>query len=117
MPSWLEITLRILAFFIGVWLVFSAVLSALRTFVLPRSAPDGITRVVFRLIRYLFHLRVKRLRTYEEKDRVLAVYAPVSLLALPPVWMGVMCLGYTALFWAAACNRRLTPSSKAAHRY
>lgn len=104
MPLWLDVPLRIIAAVVGVWLVVSAMLSALRTFVLPRSAPDAITRVVFRLIRYLFHLRVKGLPTYEAKDRLLAFYAPVSLLTLPPVWIATVCLGFTALFWAAGVS-------------
>jgi hypothetical protein len=93
-------SLRIVVFTLGAGLVFSAVLSALRTFVLPRSAPDPITRFSFRAIRYLFHLRVKRLRTYEQQDSALAMYAPVSLIALPPVWMTLVCFGYTGMFWA-----------------
>ncbi len=101
MPIWLDIVLRVVAFGLGVELVLSAVLSALRTFVLPRSAPDPITRFVFRTIRYLFHLRVKRLKTYAQQDAALAMYAPVSLIALPPVWMALVCLGYTGMFWAA----------------
>lgn len=102
MPPWLEILLRTLAAVVGVWLVISAMLSALRAFVLPRAAQDPITRFVFRLIRYLFHLRVGRLKTYEEKDRLLAFYAPVSLLSLPPVWLFLVGLGFACLDYGVA---------------
>jgi hypothetical protein len=95
-----DIALRGLAFGAGAWLVFAALLSALRTFVLPRSAPDVITRFVFRSVRILFHLRVKPLRSYEQRDAALAMYAPVSLVALPIVLLNLVCLGYAAMFWA-----------------
>jgi hypothetical protein len=100
MPVWSEIIVRALALIVGVWLVASAVLSALRAFVLPRSAQDPITRFAFRTIRFLFHLRVRRFTTYEQKDRVLAFYAPVSLLSLPPVWLFLVGLGFTGIDWA-----------------
>lgn len=100
MLPWLEIVLRIFAFFIGVWLVFSAVLSALRTFVLPRAAPDPITRVLLRFIRILFHLRVKQFKTFEQVDRALAMYAPVSLFSLPMVLSVLMGLGFGSIFYA-----------------
>lgn len=100
MPSWSEIVLRILAFFIGVWLVSSAVLSALRTFVLPRAAPDPITSALLRFIRILFHLRVKQIKTFPQVDRALAMYAPASLLSLPMVLSVLMGLGFGFIFYA-----------------
>lgn len=100
MALWLEIVLRILAFFSGMWLVFSAVLSALRTFVLPRAAPDPITRVLFRFIRSLFHLRVKQCKTFEQVDRALAMYAPTSLFVLPMVLSLLMGSGFGFIFYA-----------------
>lgn len=100
MESWIDMLLRAAAAVAGVWLVYSAILSALRTFVLPRSAPDIITRFVFRAVRILFHLRVKRLRTFEPRDAALAMYAPVSLVALPVVLLNLVCLGYAGMFWA-----------------
>src|SRR3990172_8577916 len=54
-PWWL---LRAAVFLAGVVLVVSALLSAVRTFVLPRSARDPITRFVFRSLRRLFDLRL-----------------------------------------------------------
>lgn len=96
----LEMVLRILAFGVGAWLAFLAVRSALRTFVLPRSAPDPITRALLRFIRLMFHLRVKRLKKFEHIDRALAMYAPVSLFCLPIVLSIVMGTGFGLIFYA-----------------
>jgi len=96
----LEIVLRIAAFGLGLWLAFLAVRSALRTFVLPRSAPDPITKFLLRFIRILFHLRIKRLKKFEEIDRALAMYAPVSLFCLPIALSIVMGTGFGLIFYA-----------------
>ncbi|MBL8058001.1 MAG: hypothetical protein JNK29_14950, partial [Anaerolineales bacterium] len=96
----LDLAMRAGAAGLGFWLIGAAVLSALRTFVLPRSAPDPITRGVFRVVRLLFHLRVKRLRTFAAQDAALAMYAPASLLAMPMALLTLVTLGYAAVFWA-----------------
>lgn len=100
MNTVLEMVLRALAFGLGGWLAFLAVRSALRTFVLPRSAPDPITRALLRFIRLMFHLRVKRLKKFEHIDRALAMYAPVSLFCLPIVLSIVMGTGFGLIFYA-----------------
>jgi hypothetical protein len=39
-------------------------------------------------------------RDYEGRDAVMALYAPVTLLALPAVWLVLVQLGFMAMFWA-----------------
>jgi hypothetical protein len=94
------IILRILVFALGVALVASTVLSAIRSFVLPRSAPDHLTRMVFATVRFLFNLRLRRARSYLQRDQIMAIYAPISLLTLPPTWLTLMLLAYTGMFWS-----------------
>ncbi len=97
----MEIAVRVLAFVVGVTLVAETIFSATRTFVLPRSANDRLTRIVFLTMRYVvFGFWIRRTRTYAQRDRVMAFYAPFSLLALPPVWLTLILLGYTGMFWA-----------------
>ena len=74
---------HVLVFLLGLSLVTSTVVSAMLTFVLPHSAPDLLTRAVFGGMRWLFPLRLRRTHTYLERDRVLELYAPLSLLSLP----------------------------------
>ena len=92
--------IRISVFGLGVLIATGTLVSAIRTFVLPRSAPDQITRIVFVAMRRLFELRLRRARTYAERDQALALYAPFSLLALPPTWLALVLLGYMGMFWA-----------------
>ncbi len=92
--------LRVVVFLLGAFLVSVTVFSAVQTFVLPRSAPDQITRLVFVAIRRLFTLRMHWARSYGERDRVMALYAPLSLLALVPAWLALILAGYMGMFWA-----------------
>jgi hypothetical protein len=91
---------RFLGFVIGLAVVAGTLYSAIETFVLPRSANDPLTRAVFLSIRRLFELRTKRARSYQERDRIMAFYAPITLLMLPPVWLVLVLLGYTGMFWS-----------------
>ena len=96
----LLLLVRIVVFALGAYLVFRACLSALRTFVLPRSAPDRFNRTTFIVMRQLFELRGKRQQTYLERDKVMELYAPVALIALLVVWLFSINLGYIAMDWA-----------------
>jgi hypothetical protein len=95
-----DILLRVLAFGIGLAIVTSTLLSAIRTFVMPRSENTFLTRLVFQSMFKLFQLRLYWTSTYAQKDRVMAFYSPVSLLTLPVVWLTLITVGYTGIFWA-----------------
>jgi hypothetical protein len=90
--------LRVLAVMAGV-VVAATVLSALRTVVLPRATPVWLSRQVFVLIRKLFDLRVRMLGTYEARDRLMALYGPLALAALPAVWLALVLAGFTVAYW------------------
>ena len=96
----LFVLLRLLAFVVGLAIVISTGISALRTFVLPRSAPDFINRTVFIWVRRLFGLRVDRLQTFSERDRALELYAPATLIALLVAWLLCIQIGYMGMYWA-----------------
>ncbi len=91
---------QILSFFVGAIVVAWTLLSAIETLVLPRSAPNLLTRVVFVSVRRIFAVRLHWARTYAERDRVLALFAPVSLLLLLPTWLTLVLFGYMGMFWA-----------------
>jgi hypothetical protein len=91
--------LHILVFLLGAVVAGTALFSAVQTFVLPRSANDPITRLVFITIRKLFDFRLRWAKNYEQRDRVMAFYAPIGLLALLPAWLSLIMLGYTAMYW------------------
>ncbi len=94
------LSLRTVVFALGVALVVVTVRSAIRQFVLPRSAPDALTRTIFLFTRFLFDLRLGKAATYEARDSVMALYAPVTLLFVPVVWLALVLSAYTAMYWA-----------------
>ena len=93
------IAVRVVAFVAGAVLVYLTVGSAVRTVILPRGVPSKLARLVFLRVRTLFLWRAGPGASYERRDRVMAVYAPVSLLILLGVWVTLVLAGYTAMFW------------------
>src|SRR5262249_49476327 len=51
-------------------------------------------------VRAIFSLWTWRTQTYEGRDARFALYAPLSLLVLPMVWLVAIGLGYTAMYGA-----------------
>jgi hypothetical protein len=88
-------------FALGISLVFGTFLSALSTFVLPRSARSQLNRFVFALLRRIFEVLMKPMRTFEQRDAMMGYYAPIGLLSLVPTWYLLISLGYTAMYWGA----------------
>jgi hypothetical protein len=84
----------------GAVLVSIALDSALRTFVLPRGVVVSLTRFVTVMVRRLFDVRVRFAKTYESRDRAMALYAPVSLFVLVTVWILLVVGGFTLIFLA-----------------
>lgn len=91
---------QVLVFVLGLLVVLWTLTSAIRTVVLPRSAVSLLARAVFAASRKLFDVMAHDRRQYEDRDRVMAMYAPVSLVLLPAAWLMLVLAGYMAMFWA-----------------
>src|SRR5687768_12908218 len=90
---------RLIAVLAGAAVALWVLQSAVRTIVLPRADPVRLTRSVFLGVRWIFDLRLKRAKTYEQRDHALALYAPATLVALPWTWVTLVLGGFTAVFW------------------
>jgi hypothetical protein len=102
--SALDLAERVLLFLLGASIVVGTIQSAVKTFVLPRAAPGILPSAVFRSVRAVFRLRLARATTFEERDRVMALLAPIGLLALSAAWLLLVGLGYTAIFRAVGVD-------------
>ena len=100
----MPIAVRILAVPLGLFIILQAIMSAIRTLVLARSARDPVTTIAFTTVRIFFDLRVKRAQSYAEVDRVMAFYAPVGLLVLPFIWMTLLTFGFALIYAALGVN-------------
>lgn len=96
----LDNVIRVAAFIVGLLFVVQAVLSAIRFFVVPRSEPDRIARLVFLVVRRCFDMRLRRVDEFTERDRILAFFAPLALVSMPFVSLTIVALGYSIMFWA-----------------
>ena len=95
-----EEVLHLAAFVAGLYVVARTMLGAIRAFVLTRGSNDPLVRAYFLAVRRLFSLLAHRRKGYAWQDRILAYYAPVSLVLLPIYWITLVGLGYTLIFWA-----------------
>jgi hypothetical protein len=90
----------VLWFLLGSALMLLVFDSAIRTFVLPRAAAPLLTRGVFIGLRSMFNGVARLARSYDGRDSVMALFAPVGLLVLPAVWMVMTLAAFTVFFHA-----------------
>ncbi len=74
--------------------------SAISTFVLPRAARSRLNHLVFDVMRKVFEIPLFFTSTFEQRDAIMAYYAPVGLMMLVPVWYILIAIGYTAMYWS-----------------
>ncbi|MEN8241554.1 MAG: hypothetical protein ABFS17_06515 [Chloroflexota bacterium] len=91
--------LNIVYILIGVFITGLTLLSATRTFVSPRAESDKLTEFIFRFFRMVFQTAARLFPKYRQKDRIMAFYAPVVLLSLPPVWLLLISIGFTFIYY------------------
>lgn len=91
------IAAKVVAALFGVFVVTSVLVSALETVVLPRRGFTHISRFVFAVVDRLL---VHDWRDAERRENLRALYAPVSLVSLPLVWMLSVTFGFSFVYWA-----------------
>jgi hypothetical protein len=94
------IVLNVLLFALGAAIVLLTIRSVVRTFLVPRALQAWVARAVFVGVRRIFRLFAPNDAPYERRDRIMAFFAPVSLLALLISWVLFILVGYTLMFFA-----------------
>jgi hypothetical protein len=95
---------RIAEFLAGAFLVVGTILSAVRSTVLPRASQSRISNLTTRGVRWVFRKRAGRRSTFEGRDQILAMMAPIALLVLLATWLVLILTGY-ALMYLAVTDR------------
>jgi hypothetical protein len=90
--------LDVVLFIAGLTLAGVTLLSAVKATMLPRGVPVRINRRVSLTMRVLFKLRTGRSPSYEQRDRVMSMFGPITLLALLSVWLLLLIGAYTAMY-------------------
>lgn len=106
MTDMVEIIAKIAVFCVGAYIVLWTALSAVRSFVLPRSDNAGLTSAAFRIFGKIFYLRVRN-GNYQQRDRIMAFFAPITLLSMPLIWLMLIMTGYTLMFWVISDSLNL----------
>jgi len=98
------IAVRALGGVAGGAVVLLTLASALQTVVVPRARLTRLTWFHFVWIRRAFDAVANPHRTFQARDRILAVYAPFALVALPGAWLTVVILGFSFVFWGCGVD-------------
>jgi hypothetical protein len=93
-------SVELLAFLAGAALATVVLAGAIRTVVVPRAEQVWLVRALFIAMRALFEVPVRLRKDWRAKDRVLARYAPFTLMLLPLLWAFFITIGFAAMFWA-----------------
>ncbi len=101
--------LNIFLFLAGAVVVLATFASALRTLILPRGTRDLVTQTAFRAAWLVFGPLMRYAKSYERRDRIMALYAPVTVMLVVVAWLVLVLLGYTLMYFANG----VTPFSEA----
>ena len=91
---------RGLIFVLGLAIVWGTLVSAIKTFILPRGINVWLTAFVFRVIGLFFVRRARKVSDYQQRDRIMALFVPMTLFILPLVFLTLVQIGYMFLYWA-----------------
>jgi hypothetical protein len=89
---------------IGGFIVLATGWSVLGTLVVPRRIRSRVPRAVFLVNRTLFTFIADKASSYERRDRILAVQAPVQLIGQVFAWLALYQLGFGLLMWPFVGN-------------
>jgi hypothetical protein len=92
------VALDAVLFAAGLALVIVTIVSTMRSTMLPRGVPTIINRRLSLALRVVFRLWTGRSPTYERRDRAMAMFGPVNLLALLATWLVLVIIGYVAMY-------------------
>jgi hypothetical protein len=97
----------ILAVVSGIVIIIVSTGIAIRTFMVPAGAPPLINRVLFRFTQTLFDAIIRPIRSEARRHSVLSLFAPVSLLVVLSVVLGMIGFGYTLALYGAGIKPML----------
>ncbi len=95
---------RLLAVIPGILLAVYTLVSAVKTVVVPRALTTSLTRWHFVALRRVMKALGGRSRTWEQREPLWAMYGPIALLTLPLVWVTLILVAFTAIFWGLGTN-------------
>jgi hypothetical protein len=96
--------IRWMAFVAGLLLLLMTARSIVSTVIMPRFSRSFISLVAWRAVEKPFFSAVRKLHSYEAKDRLLSGLAPVSVLILLMTWLALIFVSFALMFWPLVAN-------------
>jgi len=88
----------------GLALLLWTLTSAVKSVVVPRATPTALTRAHFVVLGRLFRRIASTERSFDARDRVMSLYGPVGLVLLPAVWVTLVVVAFTGVFWGVGVH-------------
>lgn len=96
------LVVQIIVFLLGLLIALSTLLSAIKQTVLPGRKKVRLSRAVYRTLFRLFRLLIARIPSEQSRDTLWAIYAPLSVMLLPLVWVILLMIGFTMMLWGVS---------------
>ncbi|HEY5109010.1 MAG TPA: hypothetical protein VII96_05310 [Acidimicrobiales bacterium] len=103
---------RILVLVVGIVVLVGTANSVLTVLIVPRPA-TGLVLYPVLVVRVVFRKVAQLTRTYQAKDRILAVAEPVALVVLLITWLTMTMFGFTLVNWGIGTGSIATAFSEA----
>ena len=91
--------LEVVGFLAAAAVVVATVLSAVQAVVLPRATQNAIPAMTTVAVRSVLRLRTRRAASYDDRDRVMAMLAPVALMLMLVTWLLLVFAAYSVMFF------------------
>ena len=93
--------MRVLGFLLGLAIVIGVATSVFTTLVVPRTTSSRLLRSLARVLAFVGRRILRRIRSYEVKDRAMAVVGPLALVLLFVLWLATLVVGFGLMAWWA----------------
>jgi hypothetical protein len=91
--------MKVLGFVLGLAIVVGVTTSVFTTLVVPRTTSSRLLRGLARVLARVGRTVLKRIGSYEVKDRVLAIVGPLALVLLFVLWLAALVVGFGFMAW------------------
>src|SRR5215469_14566160 len=94
--------MRTFALIAGIFCIFTVLVDAFQTIILPRRATGAVrlTRIFYILTWRPWRFVAERIRNSRKRETAFSFYGPLSLILLLAVWAAGLLLGFTLIFYS-----------------
>lgn len=90
---------RLIGFLGGIAVVAATATSVFTTLVVPRATSSRLLRATAKYLAIIVRRVLRRTRTYEAKDRLMAVVGPLGMVLLFVLWLSFLVVGFGFMIW------------------